>query len=95
MGDVEKITAFSKNPEGVIVVKFGKPTAASDAIAQYHGKMRSGRRIDASFWDGVTDYTVREEEKEEKEENKRLDEFGKWLDNQEELPEEFNLNVEG
>ena len=95
LGDVEKITAFSKNPEGVIVVKFGKPTAASDAIAQYHGKMRSGRRIDASFWDGVTDYTVREEEKEEKEENKRLDEFGKWLDNQEELPEEFNLNVEG
>lgn len=95
LGDVEKITAFSKNPEGVIVVKFGKPTAASDAIAQYHGKMINGRRIDASFWDGVTDYTVREEEKEEKEENKRLDEFGKWLDNQEELPDEFNLNVEG
>jgi HIV Tat-specific factor 1 len=89
LGDVEKITAFSKNPEGVIVVKFGQPTAASDAIAKYHGTMQKGRRIDASFWDGVTDYTV-----EEKEENKRLDEFGKWLDNQEELPEEYRLNVE-
>ena len=94
LGDVEKITAFSKNPEGVMVIKFGQPTAASDAIAKYHGTMRRGRRIDASFWDGVTDYTMREEEEEKKEEKKRLDEFGKFLDNQEELPEEFRLNVE-
>ena len=94
LGDLEKITAFSKNPEGVIVIKFGQPTAASDAIAKYHGTMRRGRRIDASFWDGVTDYTVRDEEKETKEETKRLDDFGKFLDNQD-LPEEFRLNVEG
>lgn len=93
LGDVEKITAFSKNPEGVIVIKFGQPTAASDAIAKYHGTMRRGRRIDASFWDGVTDYTVRDEEKETKEETKRLDDFGKFLDNQD-LPEEFHLKVE-
>lgn len=94
MGDVEKITAFSKNPEGVIVIKFSQPTAASDAIAKYHGTMRRGRRIDGSFWDGVTDYTVRDEEKETKEETKRLDDFGKFLDNQD-LPEEFRLHVEG
>ena len=94
LGDVEKITAFSKNPEGVIVIKFSQPTAASDAIAKYHGTMRRGRRIDGSFWDGVTDYTVRDEEKETKEETKRLDDFGKFLDNQD-LPEEFRLHVEG
>mmetsp|Transcript_9063 Transcript_9063/g.19426 ORF Transcript_9063/g.19426 Transcript_9063/m.19426 type:complete len:727 (-) Transcript_9063:1202-3382(-) len=93
-GDVEKITAFSKNPEGVVVVKFGQPTAANTAVSEYHGRMRKGRRIDASFWDGVTDYTVREEEKEKKEENKRLDEFGQWLDDQD-LPEELRLKVEG
>lgn len=93
-GDVEKITAFSKNPEGVVVVKFGQPTAANTAVSEYHGRMRKGRRIDASFWDGVTDYTVREEAKEKKEENKRLDEFGQWLDDQD-LPEELRLKVEG
>ena len=93
-GDVEKITAFSKNPEGVVVIKFGQPTAASTAVSHYHGRMRKGRKIDASFWDGVTDYTVREEEKEKKEESKRLDDFGKWLDNQD-LPEELRLKVEG
>ena len=37
---------------------------------------------------------VRDEEKETKEETKRLDDFGKFLDNQD-LPEEFRLNVEG
>ena len=38
---------------------------------------------------------VDNEKEEEKEETSRLDEFGDWLDkDQEELPEEFRLNVE-
>jgi hypothetical protein len=35
---------------------------------------------------------VRDEEKEAKDAEKRLDEFGDWLENQE-LPEEFELRV--
>ena len=93
-GVVEKITVFSKHPAGVMIVKFTQPNAASDAVNAYNGKVRSnGRKVEASYWDGVTDYTCRDVEKEEKETEKRLDEFGDWLENQE-LPEEFKLQVE-
>ena len=93
-GVVEKITVFSKHPSGVIIVKFTQPNAASDCMNTLNGKIRgNGRKIDASYWDGVTDYTCRDEEKEEKETEKRLDEFGDWLEDQD-LPDEFKLQVE-
>ena len=95
MGIVEKITIFSKHPAGVMIVKFTQPNAASEAVTAFNGKIRNdGRTVEASFWDGVTDYTMRDAEKEEKETEQRLDEFGDWLENQE-LPEEFKLRVDG
>ena len=94
MGTVEKITIFSKHPAGVMIVKFAQPNAASDAVNKFNGQIRDNgnRKVRASYWDGVTDYTVRDEEKEAKDTEKRLDEFGDWLENQE-LPEEFQLRV--
>jgi len=96
-GVVEKVTVFSKNVDGVVVVKFSQPAAASKAIEAYNGWKSRGQtcndKIEASFWDGVTDFTVHDEEKEEAETDKRLDEFGDWLDKQE-LPDELRLNVE-
>jgi HIV Tat-specific factor 1 len=94
MGTVEKITIFSKHPAGVIIVKFAQPNAASDAVNSFNGQLRDDgkSKVEASYWDGVTDYTVRDEEKEAKDAEKRLDEFGDWLENQE-LPEEFELRV--
>ena len=94
-GTVEKITIFSKHPAGVAIVKFIKPNDASDAVKSLNGKVRAdGKRIEASFWDGTTDYTVVDTEREEKEDAKRLDQFGDWLEEQD-LPEEFQLRVEG
>lgn len=48
------------------------------------------------FWDQTTNYTVVDEEKERKVEEQRLEEFGNWLDQQDEqdLPEELRLQVE-
>jgi HIV Tat-specific factor 1 len=95
IGTVEKITIFSKHHAGVVIVKFVKPNDASDAVKAFNGKVRgNGRKVEASFWDGTTDYTVVDVEKEEKEAEKRLDKFGDWLEEQE-LPEEFQLRVEG
>ena len=93
-GTVEKITVFSKHPRGVLVVKFGQPHAASTAVKAFHGRQRQGRRIEATFWDGVTDYTVHDEQAEQREAEKRHEEFGEWLEEQE-LPEELRLQVEG
>ncbi|KAL7492975.1 hypothetical protein ACHAWT_002122 [Skeletonema menzelii] len=95
IGSVEKITIFSKHPAGVVIVKFVKPNDASDAVKSFNGMVRGdGRKVEASFWDGITDYTIADAENEEKEAEKRLDKFGDWLEEQE-LPEEFQLRVEG
>ena len=101
-GVVEKITAFSKNPDGVVIVKFALPSAASKAVKQLDGtyweenrtNLRREEKIKASFWDGVTDYTIRDEVQEAKETEKRHEEFGQWLESQQELPEELRLQTE-
>jgi hypothetical protein len=95
-GTVEKITIFAQSPRGVVVVKFKQPTAATEAIQSFHGRSTPGvpKKMEATFWDGVTDYTVRDEQREKEEMDQRHDEFGHWLENQE-LPEEFRLRVEG
>ena len=95
-GVVEKMTVFSDNPEGVVIVKFAEPSAASDAVRELNGyEWTSGEpAIEAIFWDGVTDFTAKSMEKEAKEEVTRHEEFGKWLENQEDLPAEFLLKTE-
>lgn len=50
----------------------------------------TGRKLVCHYWDGVTDYTVRDT----KEEEARLDALGDWLE-QQELPDEFKVRVEG
>jgi RNA recognition motif-containing protein len=92
VGTVEKITIFSKHPAGVIIVKFSQPNSASDALNKFNGRISGKSKVEASYWDGVTDYTVRDEEKEAKDAERRLDEFGDWLEEQE-LPEELRLRV--
>ena len=96
-GVVEKITVFAHNPQGVAVVKFVQPGAASEAVKELNGvawSNKSERRIEASFWDGVTDYTMKDEVKEAIEDKKRQAEFGNWLESQEDLPEELRLKTE-
>jgi hypothetical protein len=93
-GVVEKITVFSQHRDGVVIVKFTQPGAASDAVKELDGRMwKDVGRIEAIFWDGVTDFTVRDEVKETKEAEKRQEEFGNWLETQE-LPEELRLKVD-
>jgi len=94
-GDVEKITVFSKNPAGVVIVKFAQPAAASAAIKGYQNVYISGKKLEATFWDGVTDYTIHDEEQEAKETEERHQAFGEWLDSQQELPEHLQLRLEG
>lgn len=104
-GHVEKITVFSQNPAGVAIVKFGTAFASQECVKLMDGRYFAGRKVRCFFWDGVTNYSgsgpgagvgadLLGEEK-EKEEAERLDEFGDWLDkDQENLPEEFQLRVE-
>lgn len=93
--NVEKITCISKTK--VVIVKFVEPTAASQAVDTWNGKRNTSAHIaiEALYWDGVTDYTQSSAEHNPEEEEKRHEDFGKWLDNQndEELPPELQLKV--
>jgi HIV Tat-specific factor 1 len=92
-GTVEKVTFFAKNPDGVAIVKFLQPGAASDAVRELEGRDWKGHTLAASFWDGVTDYTVKDEAAEATDSKVREEEFGNWLDNQK-LPEELRLQTD-
>ena len=51
-----------------------------------NGRVYDGQELEAFFWDGVTNYAKPKESKEQIEKN--IDEFGKWLQ-QEEKKDEF------
>lgn len=98
-GLIEKITVFSKNVRGVVIVKFSTAFAAQECVRILDGRFFGGRKVKAYFWDGKTDYSVPLSEEQaaaaEAEEQARLQEFGDWLDNeQEDLPDELKLRVE-
>ena len=92
-GSIEKITCISKTR--VVIVKYVEPIAASSAMESLNGSQnpRTKDTIEAIYWDGVTDYTSvpEDREKEEEEEERRHEEFGNWLEAQEDLPPELQL----
>ena len=104
-GPVEKITYIASS--NTVIYKFVEPTAASAAIRAWHhrtvptaGSDDNGKKqkMEAFYWDGVTDYTSTTSTKDEaQEEAQRHEEFGKWLEAQggeDELPPELRLQVE-
>ncbi|CAB9519333.1 HIV Tat-specific factor 1 homolog [Seminavis robusta] len=99
-GTVEKITVFAR--KGVVVVKFAQPGAASDAVKAWHGRVfelfgndnNNNHTVQASFWDGVEDFTIRNEAAEQADMERRHDAFGDWIESQEELPPELRLKTE-
>lgn len=77
LGHVDKVTVFPKHDEGVVVVKFRRPGAATAAIEKLDGRFFAERQIKAEFWDGKTNFAVKETAEEEQQ---RLDAFGDWLE---------------
>ena len=94
-GSIEKITCISKTR--VVIVKFAEPIAASAALQALNGSPnpRTKQKMEAIYWDGVTDYTkmAGDDQKKQEDEEQRHDEFGNWLESQEELPAELQLQV--
>jgi HIV Tat-specific factor 1 len=97
-GEIKKITIFSKNKKGVVVVKFATAFSAQECINLTNGRHFGGNILKSYFWDGVTNFseaTPFERDLEEKKEEERIHEFGDWLEKeQDDLPEEFQLRVE-
>ena len=56
-GQIEKITVFSKNPRGVVIVKFSTSYASQECVKLMDGRFFGGKKIRCYFWDGSTDFT--------------------------------------
>jgi HIV Tat-specific factor 1 len=57
-GPLEKITVFSKNPKGVVIVKFATAFAAQECVRIMDGRYFGGKKLRSTFWDGVTNYSL-------------------------------------
>ena len=56
-GNIEKITVFSKNPRGVVIVKFNTSYASQECVKLMDGRFFGGKKLRCYFWDGSTDFT--------------------------------------
>lgn len=45
--------------------KFGTAYAASECVKVFDGRFFGGRKLSCHFWDGVTNYTIKEEDEKE------------------------------
>jgi HIV Tat-specific factor 1 len=97
-GQIEKMTVFSKNPKGIVVVKFTTSFATQECVKGLDGTYLGTRKIRCYFWDGVANYSIVPIQhraassceggaggavySEDEEEEERLKEFGDWLDNE-------------
>jgi len=56
IGKVERVRVFQDHPEGVVELKFHKPSAAERCVEVMNGRFYSGKKLECFFWDGKTDY---------------------------------------
>lgn len=57
-GQIDKITIFSRSPQGAVIIKFCTSYAAQECVRVFDGRMYGGRKLRCKFWDGVMDYTA-------------------------------------
>uniref|UniRef100_A0A7S3A676 RRM domain-containing protein n=1 Tax=Rhodosorus marinus TaxID=101924 RepID=A0A7S3A676_9RHOD len=79
MGEVEKVTVFNGNSEGVVAVKFKQPASAESCIEVMNERFFDGRKLEAGFFDGKSDFRVKETDEQRK---KREESWAKYLENQ-------------
>ncbi|EGG18201.1 RNA-binding region RNP-1 domain-containing protein [Cavenderia fasciculata] len=70
-GEIQSITIFERNPDGVATIKFKDFEAAEKCVALMEGRYFAQRKLTADFYDGFTDYHV-EETEEEKEQRLKV-----------------------
>jgi HIV Tat-specific factor 1 len=79
-GCIEKLTVFAGNELGPVAVKFRTAAHASACIALMNGRLFAGQKLQAFYFDGKTNYVVKPKDGNDEETQKRLDEFGDWIE---------------
>ena len=80
---------MQREPEGIVIVKFTDPIAAQACVIKNNKRFFGGRQLGAWIYDGKTRYrksgageetAAKEGETPEEAEQRRLAEFGQWLE---------------
>lgn len=90
IGTVTNIIIYDAEPEGVVSVKFQNKDDAIECVKRMNGRFFGGQKLDASIYDGLERYkrapkpgaATAGDNAAERDEEKRLQEFGNWLENQ-------------
>lgn len=82
VGDVTNVVLFDREPEGVASVRFANAEAAKACVRIMDGRFFAARKLEAYIADGSEKFKKSKENKaaEDCDEGQRLDEFGKWLE---------------
>ncbi|CAD8172982.1 unnamed protein product [Paramecium octaurelia] len=87
---VQKLEFFKDHPQGVAKVKFHSAYDAEICLSNLNGIEFNQRKINIQYWDGKQNFKSNIESKEVEEQ--RLDEFGQWLEQQEDSDKEDKYN---
>ncbi|XP_055534223.1 HIV Tat-specific factor 1 homolog [Wyeomyia smithii] len=80
-GTCRRVVLFDRHPEGVAQVTMSDPEEADLVVKLMHGRFFGKRKLTAEIWDGRTKYRVAETEADT---NKRLGNWEKYLEKEEE-----------
>merc|ERR1719204_503035 len=64
-GPIDKLTIFEGSRTGTIAVKYKNPAGAKKCVEAMHGRWFACRQVICEYWDGVTDFRIKETEEEE------------------------------
>lgn len=81
-GAVERVTVFERSMEGAVAVKFTTMEACVKCVRVMNGRWYDGRKLEAEFYDGVTDYRYKETEADREERDKK---WQQWLEQGDDL----------
>ena len=73
-----KLDFFRLNPAGICKIRFCHSHQAESCIEKMDNRFFDGRKLKCSYWDGKSDYRQIHESREEV--DKRIKEFGQWLE---------------
>lgn len=79
---------LQKEPDGIVTIKFSDTTSAQACVLKNNNRFFGGRQLKAWIYDGKTRYSKSgandsltvEGESEDAAEQRRLEEFGRWLE---------------
>eukprot|EP00698_Gefionella_okellyi_P007176 TRINITY_DN1743_c0_g1_i1.p1 TRINITY_DN1743_c0_g1~~TRINITY_DN1743_c0_g1_i1.p1 ORF type:complete len:314 (-),score=63.68 TRINITY_DN1743_c0_g1_i1:643-1527(-) len=78
-GEVEKVKMFENQPEGIVSVIFVDSDSAAKCIEVMNNRWFAGRKVEAFYWNGMTDYRVKESKEIA---DKRLQQWDQWVEQQ-------------